>query len=82
MIDPACFGDARHYRAMVSETLAAAKRMPPAAGGTEILVPGEPEVRAREARRREGILLPEATWRELGGVAERFRVPLPEGRPA
>jgi LDH2 family malate/lactate/ureidoglycolate dehydrogenase len=80
VIDPACFGDAGHYRAMVSEMLAAAKRMPPAPGSPEVLVPGEPEVRTRGQRSREGIGLPETTWQELARVGERFRIPLPERR--
>jgi LDH2 family malate/lactate/ureidoglycolate dehydrogenase len=80
VVDPAFFGDAGHYRAMVGEMLAAAKRMPPAAGTAEVLVPGEPEVRMREQRSREGISLPEATWQDLAKVGERFRVPLPECR--
>jgi LDH2 family malate/lactate/ureidoglycolate dehydrogenase len=79
-IDPACFGDVGHYRAMVEEHLAAAKRMPPAAGQAEVLVPGEPEVRSRERRGRDGIPLAAATWAELGKVAARFGVRLPEAR--
>ncbi len=80
-LDPACFGDPARYRALVEEHLSAAKRMPPAAGRDEVLVPGEPEARSRERRGREGIPLAGATWAELGQVAERFGVPLPEARP-
>lgn len=78
VIDPAIFGDAGQYRAMVGEMLSAAKRMPPAEVGEEVLVPGEPEVRNREQRSREGIVLPEATWNDLCVVGDRFGVPLPE----
>jgi hydroxycarboxylate dehydrogenase B len=77
-IDPACFGDVGHYRALVEEHLAAAKRMPAAPGHAEVLVPGEPEARSRERRGRDGIPLAAATWAELGAVAERFGVPRPE----
>jgi LDH2 family malate/lactate/ureidoglycolate dehydrogenase len=77
VIDPACFGDAGAYRDLVEEALQAAKRQPPADGVAEVLVPGEPEARARERRRREGIPLPPVTWAELGRVATRFGVPLP-----
>ena len=80
VIDPAFFGDAGHYRAMASEMLAAAKRIPPAPGTPEVLVPGEPEVLMREQRSRQGIGLPEATWQDLAKVGERFRIPLPECR--
>jgi LDH2 family malate/lactate/ureidoglycolate dehydrogenase len=78
VIDPGIFGDGDHYRAMVSEMLSAAKRMPPAEVGAEVSVPGEPEVRARAHRSREGILLPEATWNDLRAVGDRFGVPFPE----
>ena len=36
----------------------------------EVLVPGEPEERARARRSREGITLPAATW---AGAAGRWR---------
>jgi uncharacterized oxidoreductase len=78
VVNPSCFGDAGHYQEMVSQTVAAAKRIPPAPGFEEILMPGELEVRARERRARDGILLPEATWQDLIRVGGRFRVPLPE----
>ena len=80
VINPAWFGDAEHYRAMVSENLAAAKRVPPAEGVAEVLVPGEPEVRTRAQREREGIALPEANWEDLARLADRFDVSLPECR--
>jgi LDH2 family malate/lactate/ureidoglycolate dehydrogenase len=81
-IDPGAFGDEEHYRAMVEETLIAAKDMPPAPGRTDVLVPGEPEVLSRDRRATEGIGVPEATWSDLAAIAERFSVPLPEHRPA
>ncbi len=81
-IDPGAFGDAEHFKALVSENIAAAKRMPTAPGVEEILIPGEPEVRMREKRSREGIALPEATWADLTRVAERFGLSLPEHRLA
>jgi LDH2 family malate/lactate/ureidoglycolate dehydrogenase len=81
-IDPAAFGDADAYRDLVDEALAAAKREPPVDGVAEVLVPGEPEARARARRSREGVPLPTATWAELGRVADRFGVPLPTSRPA
>lgn len=80
VIDPGAFGDADLYRAAVDETLAAAKRVPPADGHAEVLYPGEPELRARAARGRDGIALPAATWSDLGQVALRFGLPLPPHR--
>jgi LDH2 family malate/lactate/ureidoglycolate dehydrogenase len=77
VIDPQRFGDAAHYRALVAEVMAVAKQAPCAPGVDEILIPGEPEVRMRERRMRDGIPIPDATWKELCSLAERFAVPLP-----
>jgi hydroxycarboxylate dehydrogenase B len=81
VVDPAAFGDPERYRDLVDEALAAAKREAPADGVAEVLVPGEPEERARARRTREGIPLAASTWTELGNVAARFGVPLPPSRP-
>jgi uncharacterized oxidoreductase len=81
VINPAMFGDPDAYVALTAEHLAAAKRVPPAAGRNEVLVPGEPEVRSRAHRERAGIELPDTTWQELAAVAARFNVPLPASDP-
>jgi LDH2 family malate/lactate/ureidoglycolate dehydrogenase len=78
IIDPQRFGDRTHYRALVAEVMAAAKRAPCAPGVDEILIPGEPEVKMRERRAREGVPIPDETWKELCVLAERFAVPLPQ----
>jgi LDH2 family malate/lactate/ureidoglycolate dehydrogenase len=78
VVDPAAFGDATQYHALVQETLDAAKRVPPALGTATVLLPGEPEVRSREQRGRDGIAVPAPTWAELRAVGERFDVPMPE----
>ncbi|MGH7919341.1 MAG: Ldh family oxidoreductase [Candidatus Dormibacteraceae bacterium] len=75
VIDPAAFGDAGGYRSLTERNLAALMAVPPAAGVTEVLVPGEPEERSRR-RRSAGIPLPEATWDDLSRVADRFGVAL------
>jgi uncharacterized oxidoreductase len=77
VVDPAAFGDPAGYAELVDAALEAAKRQPPADGVAEVLVPGEPEERARARRGREGIALAAATWSELGKVAMRFGVPMP-----
>jgi LDH2 family malate/lactate/ureidoglycolate dehydrogenase len=41
------------------------KDVPPAAGFDEVLLPGEPEQRAAERRRAEGIPIPESVWEQL-----------------
>jgi LDH2 family malate/lactate/ureidoglycolate dehydrogenase len=78
VIDPAAFGDASSYRAMAAEHMAAAKRVPAAEGVAEVLTPGEIEHRTRLERRRDGIPLPEATWRDLEQLAARFKLVMPE----
>jgi uncharacterized oxidoreductase len=80
VVDPAAFGDPARYAELVDEALSAAKRQTPADGVAEVLVPGEPEERARARRSREGIPLPAATWADFGTVATRFGVPLPPSR--
>lgn len=78
VIDPAQFGDPAHYRALVTEVLAAAKRAPCAPGVAEILLPGEPERQMRERRLRDGVPIPAGTWQDLAALAARFAVPLPQ----
>ena len=45
-----------------------------AEGFAEILVPGEPEARVREKRRRDGIPVHEAIWNSVTDVANRYGV--------
>ncbi|GAC1418093.1 MAG: Ldh family oxidoreductase [Candidatus Velthaea sp.] len=73
-INPANFGDAKHYERRVAGTLAAAHRDPPAPGYTEVLTAGEPEARNREKTAREGIILPRPIWNELAALARKFDV--------
>jgi uncharacterized oxidoreductase len=80
VVDPACFGEPAAYRALVEAHLAAAARMPVTGGHEEVLVPGEPERRSRDRREQDGIAIAAATWAELGQVAARFGIPLPDVR--
>jgi LDH2 family malate/lactate/ureidoglycolate dehydrogenase len=77
IVDPAAFGETELYSTMVADTLAAAKRVAPAAGRTEVLIPGEIEARTRVQRERDGIVLPEATWNDLAKAADRFSMKMP-----
>lgn len=54
------------------------KDLPLAEGFTEILLPGEPELRARERRLREGISIPARTWEDIKSLASELAVVLPE----
>jgi uncharacterized oxidoreductase len=75
-LDPAHFG----AQSFVAEARAFAdyvKSSHPAAGTTEVLVPGEPEHRTRETRRRDGIPLQPDTWLSLTSLAASLNVAVP-----
>ena len=78
-IDIGAFTDLAAYRAEVDRLIDGLRALPRAEGVAEVLVPGEPEDRSTEERRRRGIPLPIGTVENLRSVAARFRVPLPAG---
>ena len=61
-IDPGVFRPDGSYSDVADFKLRRIKDVPPAPGFDEVLLPGEPEFRAREQRTREGVAVPEATW--------------------
>jgi uncharacterized oxidoreductase len=61
--DPAAIGEA------VEATKAHIRSSRRAPGFDEILLPGEPELRSAETRRREGIAVDDTTWRDICGAA-------------
>jgi LDH2 family malate/lactate/ureidoglycolate dehydrogenase len=56
--------------------LALMKTTPTAEGFSEVLVPGEPEWRARRERLAAGISLPEPTWQDIQALARGLNVTL------
>ena len=78
-IDIAAFTDLAQYRAEVDRLIDGVRALPGAQGVSEVMVPGEPEDRSEEDRRRRGIPLPAGTVENMRSVAARFRVPLPRG---
>lgn len=76
-LDIATFTDLETYKADVDALIEAVKGLPKAEGVDEILVPGEPEARTREARLREGIPLPDGTVQNLRASAARVGVAVP-----
>lgn len=50
------------------------KSVPRAEGVDEILLPGEPESRARQQRSGEGVFIEDATWREIITIARELGV--------
>ncbi len=75
-IDPAAFGDAGAYAAMVAGVLDGLGEVPPAPGVERVQVSGDPERVSRERRAREGVPVSGATWAELLAIGERFGVAL------
>jgi uncharacterized oxidoreductase len=62
------------YRDEVEELCAAIKASPPAEGFDEVLLPGEPERRARALRSEQGVSLADQTWNEITKLAAELGV--------
>jgi LDH2 family malate/lactate/ureidoglycolate dehydrogenase len=73
-IDPSAFQPLDGFRGRTEAMLGRVRAVPPAPGFTEVLVPGDPEHRARQERRASGIPIPAATWRELTELAASLSV--------
>lgn len=71
-IDPAAFGQKDAFSTSVERIAGRLKAVPPASENGEILVPGEPEARARVQREREGIPLADSTLEAIMGVAREL----------
>jgi ureidoglycolate dehydrogenase (NAD+) len=54
--------------------------VPPAPGADEVLVPGDPELRAQAQRTRDGIPLPPGLWANLERLSDTLGVPQPKTR--
>lgn len=65
------------FAAQADRLCDAVKAAPAMAGVDEVLIPGEPELRARSARLRDGVQLPESTWSEIQTLARELGVTLP-----
>lgn len=76
-VNVAAFTDLARYRDHVDRTIDGLRGLPRAEGFDRVQVAGEPEDRAAEERRRDGIPLPRGTVANLRRVAERFGVPVP-----
>ncbi|MHB1007336.1 MAG: Ldh family oxidoreductase [Chloroflexota bacterium] len=60
------------FAGAVDRRLDEIKAVPPAPGFTEVLIPGEPELRTHAQRSEEGIALPDATWQALVQTGENL----------
>jgi uncharacterized oxidoreductase len=77
LFDPAHFAGPEHFLREVTDLAANVRTCPRAEGCAEILLPGDPERRARARRRAEGIPLDDGTWGQLADLARRLNVPTP-----
>jgi uncharacterized oxidoreductase len=77
VLDPAHFAGLEHFRTEVTNLAANVRGCRPTVPGTPILLPGDPERRARAQRRQEGITIDDGTWKQLAEVAGRLGVTLP-----
>ena len=73
-VDAAVFRPSADYEKALAKTLGRIKAVPPAPGFEEVLLPGEPEARARARRERDGIPIPDDTWRAVCEVGAELGV--------
>jgi LDH2 family malate/lactate/ureidoglycolate dehydrogenase len=62
------------YAAREDASITKIRATPPAVGFKEVIAPGDPERRARAERERAGIEIPDQTWKEIRGIAEKLGV--------
>lgn len=73
---------AADFRRRADEILREARGVPPAPGFTEVMVPGDPETRARARRSAQGIPIPDQVWRSIVQAAESVGVAVEEKKDA
>ena len=69
-IDPTAVRPLDDFRRAAAGINARVTGVPPAPGSDGVVIPGQPEARSREARRREGIPVAEATWEAIQATAQ------------
>ncbi|MEM1689829.1 MAG: Ldh family oxidoreductase [Candidatus Hadarchaeales archaeon] len=77
-IDPTTFVPKDEFKRKVGEFIEEIKSSKKAKGAEEILLPGEPELRTREKRLRDGIPISEEVWKEIETWAKELNVDLEE----
>lgn len=71
-IDPAQLGVDEFFTADVKRYVDFVKSSRPATPGGEVLVAGEPEIRTRQQRLKDGVPLPDDTWTSIVNTAKRL----------
>jgi len=70
IIDPDAFGERQAFEEEIDRFTAWVKASPPAPGVDEVMVPGDPERKARADRLANGIPIDPRTWEDLLATAE------------
>ncbi|TFZ04169.1 malate/lactate/ureidoglycolate dehydrogenase [Ramlibacter humi] len=74
VIDPSKLGTAQAFEQEALAFVDWLRRSPPAPGTEGVLIAGEPERAAREARRRAGVAVDETTWAEIRAAGAKVGV--------
>ena len=77
IVDPEALGTARAFYAEVDAMVRFAKASPPGPGTDAVLVPGDPERRARRERLANGLPIDAGTWKVLAEAARSVGVEPP-----
>ena len=75
-LSPEAFAGESHFLHYIDELKGRIKRVAPAKGFDEVLLPGEPESRSYATRIQEGIPIPDSVWQDLQNLATDFDIPL------
>ena len=74
IIDPAAFDDVDAFEHRTRDFYDFIKKLNPAKGTDEVLMPGEPEIRSREERWANGIDVDDETIRQLMEIGGEFKL--------
>jgi ureidoglycolate dehydrogenase (NAD+) len=77
-IDPERTVGRERFAAVLDGLLAELRAIPPSPGFDEVLVPGDPEDRARAERERSGVPVEPGLWRTLRALSDELGVAVPE----
>ena len=78
IVDPVALGTARAFYDEVDAMVRFVKASPPAPGTDAVLVPGDPERRARRERLAKGIPIDSGTWAVVGEAARSVGIEPPQ----
>jgi len=77
VVDIARFVAPETFRAEVDDLVEYLKSSPTVPGVSEILTPGEPELRTETERRKVGIFVEDQTWDQIAEIAQEFKLAVP-----